>query len=142
HYAYQKKRRVLASELGLQVFDFLYAHLTLIFDLRFTATMELALDRVATAELDSKQFLQTFGETLQPLLVPWQEASKADLAETTEVERCPLCQDGHLRLKKSKRGTFWGCSRFPDCRFIRDSGESPRKIGQSCPNCAAPMLLK
>lgn len=32
---------------------------------------------------------------------------------------CPECKDGKLVLRKGKRGTFYGCSRFPKCRFTK-----------------------
>lgn len=35
--------------------------------------------------------------------------------------RCPRC--GALLVKRiSGFGEFWGCSRFPDCRYTRDIG--------------------
>lgn len=33
---------------------------------------------------------------------------------------CPKC-GGKLILRKSKRGSFWGCENFPKCRFTKDA---------------------
>jgi DNA-directed RNA polymerase subunit RPC12/RpoP/xanthosine utilization system XapX-like protein len=38
--------------------------------------------------------------------------------------RCPNC-DSRLRLIKGRRGAFWGCSKYPDCRYTR-SAKKPR----------------
>lgn len=32
---------------------------------------------------------------------------------------CPLC-GSELVLKEGRRGKFWGCSNFPDCRYSED----------------------
>ncbi|RMG49032.1 MAG: PD-(D/E)XK nuclease family protein [Acidobacteria bacterium] len=34
---------------------------------------------------------------------------------------CPRC-GGALRLRRGRRGPFWGCESFPDCRYTRDAG--------------------
>lgn len=30
--------------------------------------------------------------------------------------KCPVCQQGVLSRRKGKKGAFWGCSRYPDCK--------------------------
>ncbi len=35
---------------------------------------------------------------------------------------CPKCHKGHLVIKKSRFGTFYGCSNFPKCRYIQKMG--------------------
>lgn len=32
---------------------------------------------------------------------------------------CPLCSK-HLVVKNGRRGKFWGCSEYPNCRFTKD----------------------
>jgi ssDNA-binding Zn-finger/Zn-ribbon topoisomerase 1 len=36
-------------------------------------------------------------------------------------ETCPECGTGTLAAKRSRYGPFVGCSRYPDCRYIRKS---------------------
>ncbi|MGQ9700036.1 MAG: type I DNA topoisomerase [Candidatus Bipolaricaulaceae bacterium] len=50
---------------------------------------------------------------------------------------CPACGMGELVEKFGKKGTFYGCSRYPECRF-RVSG---RPIGP-CPNCEKGVLYE
>ena len=39
--------------------------------------------------------------------------------ENGEVQHeCPKCKEGKLVLRKSVYGRFYGCSRFPKCRYI------------------------
>lgn len=50
---------------------------------------------------------------------------------TTGV-RCPECKQGELAEKKTRKGkTFYGCSRYPNCKFA--TWDKP--IAEPCPNC-------
>lgn len=62
---------------------------------------------------------------------------KATTAVPTGVT-CPACREGELVERFGKRyGTFYGCSRYPDCRF-RLSG---RPV-EPCPTCKAGVLYE
>jgi len=37
--------------------------------------------------------------------------------EKTSDTPCPDC-GGKISLKNSRRGPFWGCENYPDCKFI------------------------
>ena len=41
---------------------------------------------------------------------------KVDPTTWTSAKRCPKCESGTVYLKKTTRGEFYGCSRYPDCR--------------------------
>jgi DNA topoisomerase I len=52
---------------------------------------------------------------------------------------CPLCHDGEVVERKSKKGRlFYGCNRFPDCRFV--SWNQPVK--EKCPACGSVLVIK
>lgn len=55
--------------------------------------------------------------------------SPADVACPT----CPKC-GALLRLKSGSRGTFWSCSKYPDCAFTADDVEGQPLLKQ-CPEC-------
>jgi DNA topoisomerase-1 len=42
-----------------------------------------------------------------------------------EGEVCPLCGEGTLVGKRGRFGPFVGCSRYPDCTFIKKEGPPP-----------------
>lgn len=45
---------------------------------------------------------------------------EADKVESGEVKMpCPTCKEGHMVLRKSIYGQFYGCSKYPKCRFIK-----------------------
>lgn len=47
--------------------------------------------------------------------------------------KCPLC-GGEVVAKRTRRGrTFYGCNRYPECRFVTWA----RPVNRSCPACGA-----
>jgi hypothetical protein len=35
--------------------------------------------------------------------------------------KCPQCGEGELRQRSSRRGVFYGCNRYPECRYATES---------------------
>lgn len=53
--------------------------------------------------------------------------------------KCPECGEGDVIERRSKRGRlFYGCSRFPECRFV--SWNMP--IDRKCPQCSQVLVYK
>ena len=52
---------------------------------------------------------------------------------------CPDCKQGFLSERRSFRGkVFFGCNRYPECRFVAWD----RPLPESCPQCQSPYLLQ
>lgn len=51
---------------------------------------------------------------------------------------CPKCNEGEVVERISKRGKFYGCSRYPKCDYTSNY----KPAGRACPNCGEPMVLK
>ncbi len=53
--------------------------------------------------------------------------------------KCPLCSEGDIVERKTKKfRTFYGCSAFPDCRFV----SWDRPTGEKCPKCGEILVEK
>lgn len=53
--------------------------------------------------------------------------------------KCPICKDGDIILRKSKKGkSFYGCSNYPNCDFVSWS----KPTGEICENCGSYMIEK
>ncbi|MBT7902430.1 DNA topoisomerase I [Candidatus Woesearchaeota archaeon] len=48
-----------------------------------------------------------------------EEQSKGELENTP----CPKCKEGKLLLRKSIYGAFYGCDKYPKCKFLQGIGE-------------------
>jgi ssDNA-binding Zn-finger/Zn-ribbon topoisomerase 1 len=53
--------------------------------------------------------------------LPGEEAPKLD----GDGDPCPECGEGSLATKRGRFGPFVGCSRYPDCTYIRKDGPPP-----------------
>lgn len=137
------KRRLMPTTLGQRVIGFLNENFALVMNYDFTKTMEDALDKIALGELDTRKFLDLFWEKFAPLIEPWQySAPQRDAPQLTD-ESCPVCSKGQLQLKSSKQGRFFGCNRYPKCKYSRDvKAAKPVLIGQKCPKCQAQLCVR
>lgn len=53
--------------------------------------------------------------------------------------KCPECKEGDIIVRKTKKKrTFWGCSRYPDCKFA--SWNEPQV--EPCPKCQSMLVRK
>jgi DNA topoisomerase I len=113
------KKKMMATEIGCTVNDFLVQHFPVLFEPNFTAQMETELDKIAAGNLASSTFLTGFWSVLLPLLatVSKTKSPKKSAEETGEV--CPKCSK-MLVLRQGKNGQFVGCSGFPKCRYTQD----------------------
>jgi DNA topoisomerase-1 len=64
--------------------------------------------------------------------------AQAEAAEAPTGETCPECHQGTLVPKRSRYGSFLGCSRYPDCRYIKKQQD---RTGVQCPECKAGELV-
>jgi DNA topoisomerase I len=51
---------------------------------------------------------------------------------------CPECSTGEIVERRSKRGTFYGCNRWPECNFVAWGKPVPEK----CPECGSPYMVE
>ena len=125
-----EKRKFYPTEVGISVNDILVAHFPKIVDIRFTAKMEDDLDKIADGKkewvLVLNEFYSPFAENLKK---KYKEVSK--IVEKTE-KICPKCK-APLVIRISKFGKFYGCSKWPECKFSQPLEKT--SLGIKCPKC-------
>jgi DNA topoisomerase-1 len=53
--------------------------------------------------------------------------------------QCPECSEGEIVERRSKKGkTFYGCNRFPDCKFVAWA----KPVAEKCPECGSPYMTE
>lgn len=83
------------------------------------------------------------GETLAAFLERQAQFTASLCARTGEVNialkgehPCPQCGKGVLQLRNGKKGKFWGCSGYPECKAgFDDHDGTPAKPEHPCPRC-------
>lgn len=125
-YVKLSKKRLVPTENGEKLLDYLLAHFDTVFEPSYTATLEEDLDRISRGEKTRLQMLQTFWLAFQPHLTNASQQVSARLAERFKDrpqpkpigEPCPKC-NSELVERQGSRGMFIGCSAFPKCTYTR-----------------------
>jgi DNA topoisomerase-1 len=140
-YVEQKERRFFATEIGMKVNDLLVENFPTVMDLKFTRQMEEELDQIESKKYERNQVLTDF-------YAPFSQALKsAEGKMLADAPKCPEC-GSPLMEKFSRFGKFYGCSKYPDCKYIKKKGgedgkrEPPKETEHKCPECGAPMLQR
>ncbi|MBI5019461.1 type I DNA topoisomerase [Candidatus Gottesmanbacteria bacterium] len=138
-YVIREEKKMIPTELGFAVTDFLVQYFPNILDLPFTAHMEDDLDAIANGEKEwvpvIAEFYAPFSKSIEKTYV---EADKVKLAEEMIDEKCPTC--GHeLVIRTGKFGKFIACTNFPECTYTRQYGE---KVDIKCPRCGGDIVVK
>lgn len=145
-YVLLDKKRFTPTDVGRVVNKFLTEHFTQYVDYDFTAKLENELDDVAGG---AREWIPLLGEFWQGFSRQL-EAKKEVERPGTEIldEACPKCGKP-LSKRLGKRGSFIGCTGYPECDYTRNVGEDAAESvepeiveGRSCPECASALVIK
>jgi DNA topoisomerase-1 len=138
-YVIKEEKKLVPTELGKSVTDFLVQYFSDVMSLPFTADLESKLDAIANGEKEwvpvIAEFYKDFEKEVQ---ITEDIAEKVKVVEETLDESCPDC-NGQLVIKMGRYGKFIACSNFPTCKYTRQFLEA---INIPCPTCGNPMVVK
>lgn len=129
-YVLREEKRLMPTEIGIQVNDLMVQYFPDIVDLKFTARMEEDLDMIASGQAEWTEVMYEFYR-------PFAEDVKKAQAEMPVTKsgpepigrKCPE-DGGELVIRYGRFGKFISCSNFPTCRYTEPWLE---KIGVKCP---------
>ncbi len=138
-YVTKEEKKLMPTELGFKVTDFLVLYFPTILDLPFTAMLEDKLDQIANGDLLWVPVVREFYEPFSTLLdTAYAQGEKVKMAEELLDEKCPE-DGGQLVIKTGRYGKFVACTNFPNCKYTRQFAE---KIDMKCPRCGGDIVLK
>ncbi|MEK7129538.1 MAG: DNA topoisomerase, partial [Patescibacteria group bacterium] len=138
-YVTREEKKLVPTELGNAVTDFLVQYFPDIMDLPFTAKMEGNLDAIANGETAWVPVIAEFyGPFEKRLNETYETADKVKVAEEVIDEKCPECGNP-LVIRMGRYGKFVACSTFPACRYTRQNAV---KIDMKCPRCGGDIVIK
>ncbi len=105
-------------------------------NVKYTSKLEEELDLVAEGKEEEKQLLDKFYNYFMPLL---EEANNnmEKIADEEVGRSCPECGEPLVK-RKSKFGSFVGCSAFPKCKYNEIKVEEVA----DCPKCDGKIVEK
>ena len=141
-YVQREKGKLRPTPLGVRVTELLVARFPELMSVGYTAAMEEKLDAIAEGRAT---LLATLGEFWQSLQAALQAAHAGGEAPAGDRGRhpsgllsCPRCHSGQVVQRTAEERVFFGCSRYPACRFT----SSHRPLAESCPECASACLYE
>src|SRR5579863_5377052 len=146
-YVTKDQGRFSPTMLGEKVCVLLVKSFEDIFDVGFTALMEEELDEIEEGKMPWKKAVKEFYGRFEQDLEQAKGEMESYKAGIPTGQKCEKCGQGELLERISRHGFFLGCSRYPDCDFIRDlSPELPAEDGEVkieyCDNCGKEMAIK
>jgi DNA topoisomerase-1 len=147
-YAVLDKKRFMPTDVGRVVNRFLTEHFTRYVDYGFTAHLEDELDEVSEGKRDWIPVLDEFWKGFSKLIAEKQSIERKDVTQELIDEACPKCGKP-LSKRLGKRGSFIGCTGFPECDFTRslsgeteDDGSARRELGTHPETSQTVLLLR
>jgi len=138
-YVVREEKKLVPTDLGNDVTDFLVKYFPNIMDLPFTAKLEDDLDAIANGDKSWEPVIAEFYTPFSKNLDLTYDVAEKVKAVVEEIgESCPTC--GHpLVMRIGRFGKFIACSTFPACKYTRQYSE---KIDMKCPRCGGDMVIK
>ena len=117
-----EKKKIIPTEIGTAVNQFMEDNFNSIIDAQFTSTIENQLDDIETGDAIWQDVIRNFYD---PLVLKIESAEKNSprisviVHEEISKDNCEIC--GSVLVKrKGKYGVFLACSRYPDCTYIKN----------------------
>ena len=136
-YALREEKRLMPTDIGIQVNDLMVQYFPEVVDLNFTAHMEEDLDKIAEGEMTWTDAIREFYEPFSEDVKKAQAEMPVHKSEPEPIGRkCPE-DGGELVIRYGRFGKFISCANFPTCRYTEPWLE---KIGVSCPKDGGDMV--
>ena len=151
-YVRKEGGKFIPTELGMVVTDLLLESFNDLFDVSYTARMELELDEIEEGKLDWRTAMGDFYERFTKDL----DHAAQHMTDIKRMERptdliCDKCGKPMV-IKWGRHGSFVACTGYPECTSTREltvdlpdidkADISEQDATEYCENCGRPMVLK
>ena len=135
-YVNLEDKKFVPTDLGFETNEKLQNYFKDIINVKYTASMEDDLDKIAEGKLDNIKILSNFYNEFEPLVEnAFKTMEKTQPKETGEL--CPNCNNP-LVIRKGRFGEFTACSNYPECKYIKKEDKTICK----CPKCDGNIIEK
>jgi len=122
-YLVEKARKLYCPDLGLGLTNFLkHAYRDDFIEINHTRHLESQLDAIARGEQPWEPVVFQAAHALLGLAQGAGLTGNPLLPEPPSNVDCPLCGKS-MNLRRGARGPFWGCSKYPRCKGVREVDE-------------------
>ncbi|MFT8526974.1 MAG: type I DNA topoisomerase [Oenococcus sp.] len=126
------QKKIVPTDLGDIVQGVVVKSFPEVTDKKFTSKIESELDKVETGSAKWQkvidEFYRPFSKEVDAAV---ENLEKVPIYDRIAPELCDNC-GGLMVIRRSRRGEFYACARFPDCHGTKSIVE---QIGMKCPKC-------
>ncbi len=141
-YIEREKKTLKPTELGKVVADLMVQFFDKIFDVKFTAGLEVKLDKIGAGELDWTDTIAAFYKDFDNYYIKAENSLDGKKVKVPDVETDVVCEKcGRKMVVKSSRfGKFLACPGYPECKNTKPVPED--EVTQPCPKCGAKLVKR
>lgn len=124
------KKALIPTEQGILTTKTLDKYFSSIFNVEYTANMELDLDKIAKGMWNELDEMNKFYNSFEPVFLD-AKASMDKIYPKPTGEMCPVCGN-ELVIRKGKYGEFIACSTYPKCKYVKpqDNGDNNLPVNE------------
>ena len=141
-YIEYEKKSLKPTSLGMVVADLLKEHFKKIVDVKFTAGLEGALDKIGLGDLNWVDTVSGFYQDFDATLKKAEKAIGGVKVKVPDVESDVVCEKcGRKMVVKTGRfGKFLACPGYPECKNTKPVPED--EVKQPCPKCGSKLTKR
>ncbi|SFV89699.1 DNA topoisomerase III [hydrothermal vent metagenome] len=125
-----KKKQIISTDTGRALIS---AVPSAVKDPGMTAIMESSLSKIASGELTLEAFMDWQVDWLGKLIESIKSQTISIESNIKTIE-CPDCGK-HMFLRNGKKGQFWGCSGYPECKTMAQNNGGKAVFEKDMPDC-------
>ncbi len=141
-YIEREKKVFKPTELGKVVADLMVEFFDKIFDVKFTAGLEVKLDKIGAGDLDWSQTIAEFYKDFDNYYSKAENSLNGKKVKVPDIETDIVCEKcGRKMVVKSSRfGKFLACPGYPECKNTKPVPED--EVTQPCPKCGQKLVKR
>ena len=141
-YIEREKKSLKPTKLGMVVVDLITEYFKRIVDVKFTAGLEVQLDKIGIGELNWIDTIEDFYKDFDALYKKAESSLDGKRVKVPDVESDVVCEKcGRTMVIKSGRfGKFLACPGYPSCKNTKPVPED--EVKEPCPKCGAKLVKR
>ena len=141
-YIEREKKSLKPTKLGMVVVDLITEYFKRIVDVKFTAGLEVQLDKIGVGELNWIDTIEDFYKDFDALYKKAEASLDGKRVKVPDVESDVVCEKcGRKMVVKTGRfGKFLACPGYPSCKNTKPVPED--EVKEPCPKCGAKLVKR
>ncbi len=141
-YIVREKKALKPTELGKVISDLMVQYFNKIFDVKFTAGLELKLDKIGAGDLNWVETIKDFYGDFDNYYQKAESSLTGKRVKVPDVESDVVCDKCGRKMvvKTSRFGKFLACPGYPECKNTKPVPED--EITQPCPKCGGKLVKR